>query len=67
MDNPYYIASLRLSGWMSKTGQYTTDLKDAREFDHMSALIMAQKQRAGGNIVVPVCKADMDFIAGTTS
>ena len=40
----YYLASLRLSGWMSKSGQYTTDLKEAREFYHMEALTMAKRQ-----------------------
>jgi hypothetical protein len=61
MMDTYYIASLKLSGWMSKTGQYTTDLKDAREFDRMEALIMVKKQRNGGNVVVPVRKEDMEW------
>jgi hypothetical protein len=60
----YYLASLRLSGWMSKTGQYTSDITQAREFNHMEALTMAKRQKDGGNNVVPVEKADMDFING---
>lgn len=60
----YYIASLKLSAWLSKTGQYNTDRKEAREFSHMEALLMAKRQKAGGNSVVPVSKDDMDFIDG---
>lgn len=59
----YYIASLKLSGWMSKTGQYTTVLADAREFTHGEAIAMAKRQKAGGNIVVPVAKSDMEALA----
>jgi hypothetical protein len=55
----YYLASLKLSGWMSKTGQYTTDIKDAREFTRAEALAMVARQRGGGNVIVPVCKEDL--------
>lgn len=62
MENPYYLASLKLSGWLSKTGQYTTDIKEARLFNHMEALEFSRKHKEAGRVLVPVAKADMDWI-----
>lgn len=59
----YYIASLKLSGWFSKSGQYTTDVKEAKEFDRIEALIFCQKQKNGGNSVIPVRKEDLEELA----
>lgn len=56
----YYVASLKLSGWLSKTSQYTTDITQAREFNHGEALAMCAKQKA--NVCVPVSVADMELI-----
>lgn len=62
MEDTYYIASLKLGAWMSRSGTYTTDIKDAREFDRMEALIFVKKQKNGGNTVIPVSKADMEWV-----
>lgn len=63
MNEIYYIASLKLSAWLSRTGTYTTDVKEAREFDRMEALIFIKKQKNGGNVVIPVRKQDLEEIA----
>lgn len=59
----YYIASLKLSGWMSQSYQYTTDISQARKFSRDEALEMCRRQKAGGNSVILVSVEDMEAIA----
>lgn len=34
----YVIYSIRQSSWVSKAGNYTSDLKEAKQFDHNEVL-----------------------------
>lgn len=59
----YYLASLKLSGWLSRTSQYTTDIKEAKQFTRDEALAMASRHKSASNVLVPVRVEDMEAIA----
>lgn len=58
----YYLASLRNSGWFSRSSQFTTDLKDAKRFSHADAIKMARSYKAASHILVPVRVVDMELV-----
>lgn len=62
MEAPYYVASLRGSGWFSKSSQFDTDLKNAKEFDYLDALALCKRYKSNGHVCVPVRKSDMERI-----
>lgn len=62
MDDIYYLASLKLSGWLTKTGQYSSDIKSAQEYTREAALATASRHRSNHHILVPVRKRDMEEI-----
>lgn len=59
---PYYVASLRGAGWFSKSSQFNTDIKEAKEFTHEYALALCRGYKSNGHICVPVRKSDMERI-----
>lgn len=61
MDD-YYLASLKLSGWLSRTSQYTTDVKEARKFTLDDALALARKHKEAGRLLVPVLVAHVEAL-----
>ncbi len=62
MDTPYYVASLRGSGWFSKSSQFNTQMSEAKEFDYDEALALCKRYKSNGHICVPVRKSDMERI-----
>lgn len=60
----YYVASLRGSGWFSKSSQFNTQLSEAKEFTHEKALATCRLFKTNGVICVPVRKVDMEEING---
>lgn len=62
MDTPYYVASLRGSGWFSKSSQFDTQISEAKEFTHLDALTLCKLYKSTGHICVPVRKSDMERI-----
>jgi hypothetical protein len=58
-DDTYYLASLKLSAWMSKTGQYTSDITQARELTYPEAIAVAKRHKQASAILVPVAASAM--------
>lgn len=50
----YYLAGLKQSAWVTKTGQYSTDIKSAATFTREEALERCAKHKAASNILLPV-------------
>jgi hypothetical protein len=63
MDTPYYVASLRGSGWFSRSGQFDTRMSEAKEFTTLGeAVMMCKRFKSNGHALVPVRKSDMELI-----
>lgn len=63
MDTTAYLFSIRLQGWMSRHGNYTSDLGEARQFTLGEAITMSKRHKDGRGIsLVPVRKEDMDLL-----
>lgn len=62
MDTPYYVASLRGAGWFSKSSQFNTDIKEAKEFTDLDAIALCKRYKSNGHICVPVRISDMERI-----
>ena len=58
----YYLLGVKQSAWVTRTGQYSTDIKEAQQFDRDSALVRCRTHRGAANILVPVLIADMEAI-----
>jgi hypothetical protein len=58
----YYVASLRASGWFSRSSQFNTQLSEAKEMTHAEAIKLCRLYKSNGVICVPVLKADMEQI-----
>lgn len=58
----YYVASLRGSGWFSRSSQFNTQMGEAKEFTRVEALELCRLYKANGVICVPVRKGDMEQI-----
>lgn len=58
----YYVASLRGSGWFSKSSQFNSQLSEAKEFTRDEALTMCKLYKSNGVVCVPVRKVDMEEI-----
>ena len=58
----YYLVGLRQGAWMTKTGQYSTDRKQARQVSWDEAIDLCRRHKAASNILVPVLVADMELI-----
>ncbi len=59
MDTPYYVASLRGSGWFSRSSQFNTDIKEAKVMDRNDALALCARYKSNGHVCVPVRQEDM--------
>jgi len=62
MEEQYYLANLKLSGWLSKSHQVTTDIKEARVLGRNEALALARRHKQAGAILLPVRLEDMEMI-----
>jgi hypothetical protein len=61
MDTTSYLFSTRLHGWMSRHGNYTSDVKEARVFPLAEALAMCHRHKDGtGVTLIPVRVRDME-------
>lgn len=56
----YLLYSPRSGGWLTKSSTYSTDIKDAREFNRDEAIAMRRKHATdGGYNLLPVRQEDM--------
>lgn len=62
MTDIYYLASLKLQGWFSKTSQFTSVLADAKLFTREGALEQCRRYKANSHILIPVSAEDMRAI-----
>lgn len=62
MDTPYYVASLKGSGWFSRSGQFDTRGEEAKEFSYEEAIALCVRFKSNGHVLVPVRKSDMERI-----
>lgn len=62
MEQSYYLLGMKQMGWVTKTGQYSTDIKTAATFGRTAAFARARAHKANSNILVPVLVEDMDAI-----
>ncbi len=51
MSPTYIIWSIRLGGWISRSGGGSSDWKDAREFTHDEAIVYCKKQKSEAAVV----------------
>lgn len=58
----YYVASLRGSGWFSKSSQFNTQMSEAKAFDRDEALALCRRYKSNGHHCVPVRAEDMGAI-----
>lgn len=62
MNEVYYLASLKLQGWFSRTSQFTSVLADAKPFERDEALEMCRRYKSNSHILIPVRANDMGAI-----
>lgn len=62
MDDTYYLASLKLQGWFSRTSQFTSVFADAKPFDRDEALEMCRRYKGVAHVLIPVRAQDMEAI-----
>lgn len=67
--DPYLVFSLKLQGWWSKSGTYTSTIDQARRFTRAEAIVFCQKRFTGeldadGLSAVPVAEKDVMEIMG---
>lgn len=54
MEPKAYLAGLKQSAWLTKTGQYSTDIKSAMILPLGEALARCRLHRTASNILIPV-------------
>lgn len=54
MEPLVYLAGLKQGAWLTKTGQYSTDLASASTYSLSNALIIAKRHKEASNILLPV-------------
>jgi hypothetical protein len=60
MDNIYLLYSPRSQGWLSRAGNYNSDITQARTFDREAALAMVRKHKSqGAHNMLPVRQEDL--------
>jgi len=62
MEQAVYLAGLKQGAWVTKTGQYSTDITQARTFGLTEALDRCRQHKAAGNVLIPVPVNWMDAI-----
>lgn len=55
----YLLAGLKQGGWLTKTGQYSTDITAAKRMDRDEALATVARHNEAANILVPVREEDL--------
>lgn len=55
----YHVASLRGSGWFSRSSQFNTQLSEAKAMDRDEALALCKRYKSAGHNCVPVRAEDM--------
>lgn len=63
MDELYLVYSARSQGWITNSGQYNSDMKEARRMPRATAILLCRthKQKAG-YAAIPVRLADMEEV-----
>ena len=60
MEQSYYLYSIKMNGWATSTGTYSSDLKDAQLLSRREALSKARKHFDQGRLtLIPVCEDDI--------
>lgn len=59
MEPECYLLGMRQAGWLTVTGQYSTDIKDARKVGYGEALKIAARHKEASNILIPVRVEDV--------
>ncbi len=54
MEQLVYLFGAKQGGWVTPTGQYSTDIKTAATFGLSEALERCKKHKAASNILLPV-------------
>lgn len=62
MTDIYYLASLKLQGWFSKTSQFTSDISQAKPLSREHALEQCRRYKSAAHILIPVRAEDMGAI-----
>lgn len=62
MNEIYYVASLKGSGWFSRSSQFNTQMSEAKEMDRIGAIALCSRYKSAGHMCVPVRKLDMELI-----
>jgi hypothetical protein len=62
MTELFYLANLKFSGWLSRTGQVTSERSEAKTFTYSEALAMCKKAKEAGKLLIPVPTGMMDRI-----
>lgn len=62
----YYVASLRGSGWFSKSSQFTTQFGEAKLMYRLEAIELCQRYKSNGHVCVPVRQGDMEKVDANT-
>jgi len=55
----YLLAGLKQGGWLTKTGQYSTDLSAAKRMSRDEALATIARHNEASNILIPVREEDL--------
>lgn len=58
----YLLLGMKQAGWVTNTGQYSTDIKDAAVLSEGAAYKMLRRHKEAGNILIPVRQEDMQAI-----
>lgn len=60
----YIIYSIRQTSWVSKAGNYTSDIKDAKQYGNRTEVIKACQRHSYNKAVdwMPVLLSDMIFL-----
>lgn len=58
----YYLLGMKQSAWLTTTGQYNTDRKQAQVFDRETAFARAARHKEASNILIPVRVEDMEAL-----
>lgn len=61
MSTTALLWSVRSAGWLATTGNYTSDINEARRFELSEALAMVRKHKTeAGHNMIPVRLDDME-------
>lgn len=55
----YHLLGMKQSGWLTKTGQYSSDVTAAASYTREAALTLARRHKSAANILIPVRQEDI--------